>query len=78
MTKAVTHDGNPCKSEDAEAVLFNASTCVVPRSMEPSEYDWLADPKPEGFGYLDHLTHNGFCGNMDKWVTFYTELFNFR
>ena len=46
------------------------------------EYDWLGtvDPKPEGVGfyYLDHLTHNVYRGNMDKWWDFYRTLFNFR
>ena len=44
------------------------------------EFDWLAQSKPEGVGfyYLDHLTHNVFKGNMDKWFQFYGKLFNFR
>lgn len=44
------------------------------------EYDWIAQSKPEGVGfyYLDHLTHNVFKGNMDKWFKFYGDLFNFR
>ena len=43
-------------------------------------YDWLGSPKPEGVGfyYLDHLTHNVFRGNMDRWFSFYEGLFNFR
>src|SRR5437868_1152464 len=46
------------------------------------EFDWLgeSDPKPKGIGfyYLDHLTHNVFRGNMDKWFGFYAKLFNFK
>ncbi|MDC0739640.1 4-hydroxyphenylpyruvate dioxygenase [Cognatishimia sp. SS12] len=44
------------------------------------EFDWLTQSKPEGEGffYLDHLTHNVFKGNMDKWFKFYGDLFNFR
>lgn len=44
------------------------------------EFDWLAQSKPRGVGffYLDHLTHNVFKGNMDKWFDFYGRLFNFR
>ena len=44
------------------------------------EFDWLAQSKPrgDGFYYLDHLTHNVFKGNMDKWFTFYGDLFNFK
>ncbi len=43
------------------------------------EYDWIAQSKPQGVGlyYLDHLTHNVFKGNMDKWFKFYGDLFNF-
>ena len=41
------------------------------------EFDWLGapDPKPEGVGfyYLDHLTHNVYRGNMDKWFDFYAK-----
>lgn len=46
-----------------------------------AEFDWIGavDPKPEGIGfyYLDHLTHNVYRGNMDKWWAFYRELFGF-
>jgi 4-hydroxyphenylpyruvate dioxygenase len=45
-----------------------------------AEFEWLAQSKPSGVGfyYLDHLTHNVFAGNMDKWFAFYGDLFNFR
>ncbi len=45
-----------------------------------AEFDWIASAHPEGVGfyYLDHLTHNVFTGNMDKWFHFYGDLFNFR
>ncbi len=44
------------------------------------EFDWISDAHPGGVGfyYLDHLTHNVFKGNMDKWFDFYSRLFNFR
>lgn len=32
---------------------------------------------PAGLGKIDHLTHNVYRGNMDKWADFYTDLFNF-
>ncbi|GHB37500.1 4-hydroxyphenylpyruvate dioxygenase [Pseudovibrio japonicus] len=51
-------------------------------SAYSQEFDWLgeADAKPAGksFYYLDHLTHNVYRGNMDKWWAFYRELFNFK
>lgn len=28
--------------------------------------------------YLDHVTHNLYRGNMDKWADFYERIFNFR
>lgn len=36
------------------------------------------NPKGAGLTYIDHLTHNVFQGNMDKWAGFYERLFNFR
>ncbi|MEP3279603.1 MAG: 4-hydroxyphenylpyruvate dioxygenase [Stappiaceae bacterium] len=46
------------------------------------EFNWLGavDARPTGVGffYLDHLTHNVFRGNMDKWFHFYADLFNFK
>jgi 4-hydroxyphenylpyruvate dioxygenase len=39
-----------------------------------------ADQNPVGFGltFIDHLTHNLFFGNMQKWSDYYERLFNFR
>ena len=36
--------------------------------------------QPQGFGltFIDHLTHNLFLGNMQKWSDYYEKLFNFR
>jgi len=44
------------------------------------ELTWTTTEKPLGLGvqYLDHVTHNVFRGNMDKWAGFYEKLFNFR
>ena len=35
---------------------------------------------PVGFGltFIDHLTHNLYFGNMEKWSDYYERLFNFR
>ncbi|MDX2300945.1 MAG: 4-hydroxyphenylpyruvate dioxygenase [Xanthomonadaceae bacterium] len=35
---------------------------------------------PRGFGltFIDHLTHNLYFGNMEKWADYYEKLFNFR
>lgn len=39
-----------------------------------------ADVHPTGFGltFIDHLTHNLYFGNMEKWSDYYERLFNFR
>ena len=34
--------------------------------------------KSAGLTYIDHLTHNLHRGNMDKWATYYEDIFNFR
>lgn len=38
------------------------------------------DQHPAGVGFvdIDHLTHNVMRGDMDKWATFYENLFNFK
>lgn len=46
------------------------------------DFDKLSqDPASQnncGLSYLDHVTHNLYRGNMEKWADFYTRLFNFR
>ncbi len=46
------------------------------------EYEWFpgVDRHPRGFGltFIDHLTHNLYFGNMEKFADFYEKLFNFR
>ncbi len=39
-----------------------------------------AEANPVGFGltFIDHLTHNLYFGNMQKWSDYYERLFNFR
>jgi len=39
-----------------------------------------AEMHPVGFGlgYIDHLTHNVYEGNMDEWASFYSRFFNFH
>lgn len=42
----------------------------------------VPDAKPNHYHanltYIDHVTHNVYRGNMDKWAKFYETLFNFR
>ncbi|MBA4697306.1 MAG: 4-hydroxyphenylpyruvate dioxygenase [Legionella sp.] len=56
----------------------------VDESDQPFAHHWKARPKlplsHEGAGltYIDHLTHNVYRGNMDKWAEFYASIFNFH
>ena len=58
---------------------------VADRKKPPvfdAEYDFFdgVDRHPQGFGltFIDHLTHNVYQGNMDRWAGFYERIFNFR
>jgi 4-hydroxyphenylpyruvate dioxygenase len=52
------------------------------RTVYDEDYDFFpgVDEHPAGFGlsFIDHLTHNVYQGNMDKWAGFYERIFNFR
>ncbi|MBU6422187.1 MAG: 4-hydroxyphenylpyruvate dioxygenase [Gammaproteobacteria bacterium] len=47
-----------------------------------AEFEFLpgVERNPKGFGltFIDHLTHNLYFGNMEKFADFYQKLFNFR
>ncbi|MFZ2099532.1 MAG: 4-hydroxyphenylpyruvate dioxygenase [Oricola sp.] len=84
---ATPYEGND-KALDAPAIvgiggslLYFVDTYGGAGSVYDAGFDWIGerDPKPEGVGfyYLDHLTHNVYRGNMDKWWAFYRELFGF-
>lgn len=49
---------------------------------QPFENDWdvMTTEVVTGSGLtaIDHLTHNVFRGNMDKWAAFYESIFNFK
>ena len=51
-------------------------------TIHDPDYEWLpgAEKMPKGFGlsFIDHLTHNLYAGNMEKWAEYYERLFNFR
>src|SRR5579872_6243493 len=60
---------------------------LVDRYGERSIYDvdFVATEPAKGLAHegagltaIDHVTHNVFRGNMDKWAGFYEKLFNFR
>lgn len=56
----------------------------VDDAHQPFQHDWLPQaPSAQasqncGLTCIDHLTHNVYRGNMDKWADFYTRIFNFH
>jgi len=56
----------------------------VDAKHQPFPNEWVfgpTTPAPStntGLIYIDHLTHNVYRGNMDKWAQFYETIFNFR
>ena len=51
---------------------------------QPFASQWTHIPTPSnthvstGLTFIDHLTHNVYRGNMDKWANFYESIFNFH
>jgi 4-hydroxyphenylpyruvate dioxygenase len=55
----------------------------VDENHKPFANNWehitnLNASSDSGLVSIDHLTHNVFRGNMDKWADFYEKIFNFR
>ncbi|MEM9495481.1 MAG: 4-hydroxyphenylpyruvate dioxygenase [Pseudomonadota bacterium] len=55
---------------------YGAAT-IYDVDFEPIEGASAAD-NDMGLTYIDHLTHNLHRGNMDKWASYYEDIFNFR
>ena len=80
FTEGVWTDQIPAIHGIGDSVLY-----LVDKYGEETIYDDLFDPIPGavddggvGLDVLDHLTHNVFFGNMEKWAGFYENVFNFR
>lgn len=56
----------------------------VDDAHQPFANQWAQKPAPvssaeqAGLTFIDHITHNVFRGNMDKWALFYESIFNFH
>ena len=57
---------------------------LVTDGVDPFAEDFVfldgVEREPVGFGltFIDHLTHNLYFGNMEKWAGYYERLFGFR
>lgn len=72
-----THHGLPAIEAIGGSVIY-----FVDDTCKPFANQWnfsLTEPVPgNGLMFIDHLTHNVFRGNMDKWAAFYASIFNFQ
>jgi len=65
-----------------DCMLYLVNRETNKHSLYEKDYEYLVgvDRNPVGFGltFIDHLTHNLYFGNMEKWADYYERLFNFR
>lgn len=88
---AINHGATPFKDADhashhllaIEAIGGSVIYFVDDNEYQPFANNWkqiapsTAKSLSTGLTFIDHLTHNVYRGNMDKWATFYESIFNF-
>lgn len=71
------HHGLPAIQAIGGSVIY-----FVDAQHQPFAQHWqnkaMAPIEGNGLLLIDHLTHNVFRGNMDKWANFYEQIFNFQ
>ncbi|WP_133129340.1 4-hydroxyphenylpyruvate dioxygenase [Legionella yabuuchiae] len=73
------HHGLPAIQAIGGSVIYFVDNTHQPFSKEWSELNYDTTlPKSADLIDIDHLTHNVFRGNMDKWANFYQSIFNFQ
>jgi 4-hydroxyphenylpyruvate dioxygenase len=60
------------------SVIYFVDNLHQPFAGQWTELSNVERSSAAGLNYIDHLTHNVFRGNMDKWAQFYEKIFNFR
>lgn len=71
--------GLPAISAIGGSVIY-----FVDDEHQPFASHWKPTPTPAtannltGLSFIDHLTHNVYRGNMDKWAKYYESIFNFK
>ena len=88
---AIQHGASPFKDETsadhgllAIQAIGGSVIYFVDDNHLPFQQEWVKcqnEPSPSksaGLMSIDHLTHNVFRGNMDKWAAFYEDIFNFH
>ena len=73
------HHGLPAIQAIGGSVIY-----FVDATHQPFAGHWKSNPvhvmpnNAPGLMHIDHLTHNVYRGNMDKWAQFYESIFNFK
>lgn len=71
------HHGLPAIEGIGGSIIY-----FVDDQHQPFKNNWKSKPAlnvaGNGLVEIDHLTHNVFRGNMDKWAEFYASIFNFQ
>lgn len=75
-------NGTPCHQLLAIEAIGQSVIYFVEDDNLPFAGEWIEQKHPRSVNAnlinIDHLTHNVYRGNMDKWAEFYYKLFNFR
>jgi 4-hydroxyphenylpyruvate dioxygenase len=60
------------------SVIYFVDATHQPFAKHWKKQELISSKESVGLTYIDHLTHNVFRGNMDKWAKFYESIFNFN
>jgi 4-hydroxyphenylpyruvate dioxygenase len=71
------HHGLPAIQAIGGSVIYFVDDQNKPFNKKWNQNDSI-EIKDNGLVCIDHLTHNVFRGNMDKWAKFYASIFNFQ
>ena len=74
---AHAHHGLPAIQAIGGSVIYFVDDTHKPFDKKWNKSSTAAVPG-NGLVTIDHLTHNVFRGNMDKWAKFYESIFNFQ
>jgi 4-hydroxyphenylpyruvate dioxygenase len=72
------HHNLPAIQAIGGSVIYFVDATHSPFSNQWTEHPVEANRNVTSLTHIDHLTHNVFRGNMDKWAQFYESIFNFH
>lgn len=72
------HHGLPAINAIGGSVIYFVDDAHQPFADQWIKHERTTPSSPAGLTFIDHLTHNVYRGNMDKWADFYGSIFNFK